>query len=324
MKKTRFTICFIVMALCGYTLNAQTPILTNGDFEEWSDNMPEGWKTISIPMLGISSSVAKTEDSQSGLYAVELETKEHQFMGEDIILPGILTNADVNLMALFQVLEEMEQMDSMDMLQILDMITPYITGGTPITGTPVSFDGYYKYAPSEGSDQCFIMALFFGNDATGKRTAAGIAMHVDSVASDVYKAFSVPYMLIPSEETITPNEVVVAFMSSFSMDDQGGPLRGGSRLQVDNVSLTISPVGLSDTGNDEVKSIVYPNPSDGTIRITGCEGKNTSVQVTDLEGRIVLEKENYNGEAMNLPVSGNYLIQVIQNRNSTVHKVTVK
>lgn len=324
MKKTRFLIFYAALALCGSALNAQTSVLTNGDFEEWRGNMPQDWKTISIPMTGISSSVARTEDSQSGLYAVELTTTAHQFMGEDIILPGIITNADVNLMALIGVLEEIEQMDSIDMLHILDMVTPCITGGSRIEGTPVALEGYYKYTPSKGPDHCVMMALFLGNNAAGKRTAAGIAMHVDSVASNEYKFFSAPYVLIPSEETITPNEAVVIFMSSFSMDDQTGPLDGGSKLKVDNISLTINPVGLSAIDNEGVQSIVYPNPSTGTIRITGCEEKSALVQVTDLEGRIVLTKENYNGEPINLPVAGSYLVKVIQDEFSTVHKVTVK
>lgn len=327
MKMKNFIAGFIMLllGLSNTALNAQNSVLPNGDFESWNSNLPAGWKTLSIPMVGIISSVAKTNDAQSGLAAVELKTKTASVMGtEEVTIPGLLTNADIDVMALMQVLSTWEQSDSVSLSDLFTQLVPCITGGTFISGTPTSFNGYYKYTPSGTTDYCFLLSLFLGNNAAGMRTVVGISMHIDSVASDTYKEFSAPYVAMPLQETIQPNEVVVLLLSSFvNMDQDDSPV-SGSKLKVDNVSLVINSVELPIVSSEKTNLVVYPNPSSGTFRLTGYDGQSIAIQVTDIKGRTMLEKENYRGESLSLPSAGIYFVKVIGKEFSTVRKITIK
>lgn len=66
MKKTLLLLC---AAFATMTAFAQTNLISNGDFETWTDNTPDNWKSTTTAS---SATLSKSTDAHSGSYSVEV------------------------------------------------------------------------------------------------------------------------------------------------------------------------------------------------------------------------------------------------------------
>ena len=90
MKKLLLSLIATFVASVSF---AQTELLTNGSFEEWTDDYPTAWKSAST--ASSSATVAKSTDARTGTYAVEIKgiaSSNKRLASEEITLkPGTYT-----------------------------------------------------------------------------------------------------------------------------------------------------------------------------------------------------------------------------------------
>lgn len=90
MKKLLLSLIATFVASVSF---AQTELLTNGSFEEWTDDYPTAWKSAST--ASTSATVAQSTDARTGTYAVEIKgiaTSNKRLASKEITLkPGTYT-----------------------------------------------------------------------------------------------------------------------------------------------------------------------------------------------------------------------------------------
>ncbi|MBQ2460340.1 MAG: hypothetical protein II505_06665, partial [Bacteroidaceae bacterium] len=64
MKKILLTLFAALMAVAGW---AQTELLTNGNFESWTDGQPDHWKSTNTAS---NATLEQSTDAHAGSYAV--------------------------------------------------------------------------------------------------------------------------------------------------------------------------------------------------------------------------------------------------------------
>jgi subtilisin-like proprotein convertase family protein len=111
----------------------------------------------------------------------------------------------------------------------------------------------------------------------------------------------------------------------------------GITSDINSITLNICSTGLIPSLSVQNNSLedfkIYPNPSEGQFTISGLNtnGENISIEVYDLQGRLVLKK-NYNDNGsdfaktinLNQNSSGIYLLKLTQGQNSEVKKLIVR
>lgn len=100
-------------------------------------------------------------------------------------------------------------------------------------------------------------------------------------------------------------------------------VNGSVMVYKEDVSRTTSLTLFSDIEQivSDLAYKVFPNPSNGIFNIQ-CQGKN-NIQVFDLNGKIVMEKQIENSGQINLIQKGTYIIQLNNGKTNTSQKVVV-
>jgi len=146
----------------------------------------------------------------------------------------------------------------------------------PVTGTPSSFTGWYKFGPQAAGDLLSISITVV--DAGGGLVAGGILQYTE--AQDTYAQFSVPL-------TAFNTNVAATATLSFGISGAGGSPTAGSWFLIDDLELG------TGTGIGEVATSVmavgqaYPQPAATEVRVplTLTKASHISAQVFDLQGR---------------------------------------
>ena len=172
-------------------LNAQN--IPNGDFENWTGDIPDGWDTSNENVLGMAqftNVTAETIGAPSGTTAAKVTSTTENIFGTDITLPGILTLGDF-------VLDVGNQ-------------TASINGGIPFPHRPTAIKGYYKALPVGDDVPMIAVGLSLWNETTNQRDTIGFAFgEYDQVVSE-WTQFEIPIQWETSEIPDTMNIIIAS------------------------------------------------------------------------------------------------------------------
>jgi hypothetical protein len=256
-------------------VGASTPF-PNGDFEVWNSltsEEPDDWFTSNVfTLMAGGTSVTKTTDSHDGDYAIQIENT--LTIWDDTL--GLITNGN--------------------------FLEDGPIGGMPVTQTPDVLSGYYKYMPVDEDTALAGVFLYHYNEALGySELLEENFMYL--LPTDVYLPFElqVEYTDIPLPDTVN-----IAFASG-NTDELGASVGLGSTLIVDELSITYKPYSaIGEEKNPEIVKI-FPNPASDQLFIKFIEfpGRNTTLNIMDSKGKVVLEKniENHSNKILELNVS---------------------
>ncbi|MFH0866164.1 MAG: hypothetical protein V1904_08210 [Bacteroidota bacterium] len=131
--KRKITLLFSLMLCLSINLSAQAPV-PNGNMENWADSITcQNWTTNNYNIGGFIyySFVHQSTDAHGGTYAAEIKTINIPVLGN---MSGIMTLGSYNLLT-------------------------GISGGIPISGKPVTLEGYLKYAPINNDTMAIIVVM---------------------------------------------------------------------------------------------------------------------------------------------------------------------
>jgi hypothetical protein len=194
----------------------------------------------------------------------------------------------------------------------------------PVTSTPSTFTGWYKFGPQSAGDLLSISVTVV--DAGGGLVAAGIQQYTDAQAS--YAQFSVPLVAYNANAAATAT-------ISFGISGTGGNPTVGSWFLIDDLELA------TGTGiGEEATSVMgvgqpYPQPAFTEVRVplSLSKASHISAQVFDLQGRAlhtVVDQVLAPGEhvlSWSLPTEladGQYVLRLMDGNAVTVRPLVVQ
>lgn len=270
--------------------------LPNSSFEFWTDEGSQEadawWSTNAFNLFfGESPKVTPSFDCHSGTHAVRIETFRVDLGGGDNTYGYVLLNA-------------------------------HIGDGGPVGGVPYTLStlnpeisGFYKYAPV-GSDSALVYAQFSKyNTSTHETDSVGTFFFFLPLAP-TYTPFAFQPAL-----SILPDTVLIGFAASDVRP--GAPhAQTGSVLYVDDVKVS-DPVAVIELMPEEAFR-VYPNPSAGEVWLDFGDQEVLSVQVYDLNGRLVAGVQAPQSPLrLNLP-AGCFVVRMTGNSGVVAKRVVVE
>lgn len=283
-------ILWIAIGFVGTTAMAQIP---NYGFEDWETvgnyEVPTGWATMN-GLSGTSfNSCTKSTDhypENVGQYSVRLEnnTALSQLTGSfGTIATGSFTYP----------------------------LAPEFA----LESDPTSFNGYYKYAPLNGDEAWFTVALFNnGVQVANEQFTSGTAVND-------WTAFSIPLTGYGTADS--------AFFMAFAFKPQSqidGP-NGNSVLYLDNLSFDEAITGIESL-EGSIYLGVYPNPCYDMVTVTVKDATliNAQVYITSLQGALISQYV-LQTETTRLDVSrfstGIYLLSVVTDGGVKTQRMSV-
>lgn len=194
----------------------------------------------------------------------------------------------------------------------------------PVTGTPGSFTGWYKFGPQAAGDLLSISITVV--DAGGGLVAGGILQYTES--QDTYAQFNVPMTAFNTNAAATAT-------LSFGISGAGGSPTAGSWFLIDDLELgTGTGIGEEATSMMAVGQ-AYPQPAATEVRVplTLTKASHISAQVFDLQGRAlhtVVDQVLAPGEHLlswSLPMEladGQYVLRLMDGNAVTVRPLVVQ
>jgi hypothetical protein len=251
--KHLFTLLFCLSTI---VLAAQN--ITNGDFENWTDNgtykVPVGWKTNTSTFIAFGETVYDTSDAQSGDSAAVVQTILAS--GTSNYYAGILTNGSI-------------RNDSLGL------------DGTAINYRPESFNGYYKYDAAPG-DKALVVLYMYRFDAGLNRDSLIASGNARLGPAATYQQFGFQILNTDSLETSfpVPDSYVILITSTDSLNSPQP-----SKLTIDNLSF--EGIVSTPTVLDLADVSVYPNPVVDHFVVNSPNHAISSVVILNAEGRQV-------------------------------------
>ena len=210
-------ILFTIASFVFTGIYSQTQI-TNGNFEDWTNNEADGWNS-SISLIGTLYTAAQSSDAYQGNSAAELESQS--IFGQ--FVPGLITLGEI------------------------DIENVSIKGGIPFTDRPTGISYFFKYAPVNNDTSYMISILTKWNEIMLETDTIGMTAYFTSNLIDTYTQVALPY-IYNSEDT--PDTINIIFLSS------GFTGNTGSTLLIDSVAMeygtVVSPtlcIPASDTSS---------------------------------------------------------------------------
>ena len=259
MKKLVLT--FIAFICIGNFANGQT--IPNNAFELWNSQtsifgfeLPENWIPVSNSIaLSFGSpgpvSVSKNNNGRSG-FALQLSTVNYQ----NAAYRGVAYSG------------------TLDFSKIASLSD--IKGGYPFTAKPSVFKGFFKYTSVE-NDSATIATFLTKFNGTSRDT---IAKAVFSIKNNIteFTEFSVQFSY--SNPGIDPDTCIIAAVSS------GSAPKVGSTLVIDDLSFEGNFLNAFKPQLTNFTK-AYPNPASEVLVLSNVPAKAASVEVTDIQGRII-------------------------------------
>lgn len=262
-------------------LNAQIP---NNGFENWtttgSYEEPAGWATFNPACAGPFYSATKSTGhypASVGNYSIRVEnnTSLTQFTGW---FGMAITNAfDYPFKPAF-----------------------------PVTGSPTSLCGYYKYN-SLNNDSMFIRIVFFQNSIQ-----LGYNTFVIGVSASSWTSFILP-LTYPSADSAT-----LYFSALWFSSQTSGP-KGNSVLYVDNLSFDNLISSAPEQTFQKASFSIYPNPASEmlTLNIEDLGAGDLTLNIYNVMGTLVkseLLKQSISGNQLQINIgdlsNGFYMVEM--------------
>ncbi len=304
---------FLVAAMAFCTTYAQQ--FTNGNFEAWSGNSPQGWNSLGYMGFNLCD-INKSSDANGGNTAVRIAPKPlpsviAAMVGADMVVPGFLTNATVNMQAIIDLFTSGGDED-IDFTP--EVIMNLLHDGLRLNEQPSSISGYYKFNEMDTANDIFLLqALLFAGEGE-ERQIVGMGIFTNDpemMKSEGYASFTMELNKLsetPATELIflalvgTDEENTAANMASLLLDD----------LTI-NYNTGLEKLDLTS------RLAIYPNPCSGDFRLNAPAG--SSVRITDALGRSVKNIESYDNGTISLENKGIYFVNI---DNKQVGKLIVR
>ncbi|MBI5540552.1 MAG: T9SS type A sorting domain-containing protein [Bacteroidia bacterium] len=232
------------------------PIQMNGDFELWQNQtfeVPDSWYTETE----IGEGLAKTNDANSGSYAIELQTYLGNQNSQPVARSGRIStgyypnncNGNCNQQ-----------------------------GGYPYSNQIDTLTFFYKYFPS-GSDTAIVQLNFKNNHINFWGNS------IELFASSSYQYIEFPFSLPQA-----PDSTIISIYSSNWQDTLLSFV--GSSLIIDELHFKSQPLGTNIMSNFINNNIItlYPNPFRSTVTIeinSKIDVLGTELMIIDLTGKEV-------------------------------------
>ncbi len=259
----RASLTISLLSVCLFA-NAQ---FNNGGFEDLnSQAMPQYWQgdlhifAITVDSNGVfqvdsvvydaGSDYALSTDAHSGQYAIELRNA-YNYTQDEALVGRVHANSDTTNYQGF----------------------PLVT--VPVTQRPASIGFWAKYAPlADDSAQVTVTVL----DEAESTIGTGLLTIGGTVSQ--YTAFDVP--------VIYSTEDVAAFIQlTFANATFGGTASFGTRLLIDDVSVTFTPDAVNEAVLPASSLSVFPVPADAQCTVRPKDGAQVlSIAVLCADGRI--------------------------------------
>ena len=291
---------FLIAAMAFCTTYAQQ--FTNGNFESWSGNSPQGWNSLGYMGFNLCD-ISKSSDAHSGNAAVKIVPKP---------LPSIIASmVGVNMEAVIDLFTNNGDEDT-DFSP--EVIMNLLHDGLRLNEQPSSISGYYKFNEMDTANDIFLLqALLFAGEGEERQI---VGMGTFSEMPDLLKSADyLPFEIelinltgIPATELIflalvgTDEENTAANMASLLLDD----------LTI-NYNTGLEKLDLTS------QIAIYPNPCSGDFRLNAPAG--SSVRITDALGRSVKNIESYDNGTISLENKGIYFVNI---DNKQVGKLIVR
>ncbi|MGE0561102.1 MAG: T9SS type A sorting domain-containing protein [Flavobacteriales bacterium] len=275
-----------IAALITATAVAQT----NPDFELWapttvSPSNPVGWETYNGGNFGApNGTTEETTDPGEGLKSVKMETKTGfaAILGVDTLGGTISLNGD--------------------------LLNNKFVKGIPYTSQPTSVSFMVKNAPVNADTAVFVVQLMQGGQLLG---IAGVNVP-DVLPSWTPATLNFTYLLPGAPDTM----IILATSSKATIYSTPKKAQPGSTFWLDDIVMNF-PVGVKEALFSE-RVLAYPNPASTSIRFDLNNNKATSINVTDITGKVVknitVTSNIVDVSVYDLP-TGLYIYQVYNNEN---------
>lgn len=304
---------FLIAAMAFCTTYAQQ--FTNGNFESWSGNSPQGWNSLGYMGFNLCD-ISKSADANGGNSAVRIAPKPlpsviAAMVGADMVVPGFLTNATVNMQAIIDLFTSGGDED-IDFTP--EVIMSLLQGGLSLNEQPTSISGYYKFDQKDAeNDMFFLQALLVASEGDQKQIVGTGTFTSDPemMKSEGYASFTME--LVKLSETPATELIFIALVSG----DENNTTADLSSLLLDD--LTISYASGLEKLNAGSQVAIYPNPCSGDFRLNAPAG--SSVRITDALGRSVKNIESYDNGTISLENKGIYFVNI---DNKQVGKLIVR
>lgn len=236
-------VCLMALAfVLNATIYAQN--VPNGGFENWTLQVvyedPENWITLNmLGALGAPATVVQSTDAHTGNYAALLETVETDMGGDGIAdtLPGTMT------LGLFDISGE----------------TP---SGAPVSGTPDTLAGWFKFLPQGNDGFGLAVTMSRWNTATQSREIVGYGDFMNTAEFSQYARVAIPIEYYTED---APDTVEIQILNSI------GTTTPGTQLFVDD--LTLKEMSTASISTPDVFSVsCFPNPADAMLTINSPVG----------------------------------------------------
>lgn len=285
MKKKLLIIVYSVL-LCIQT-KAQTPLFFEDEnFEIWDSSQgylnPANWYSLNtLTVFGFEPTLERTTDAHGGNFAVKLQSKDHNVLGE---LSGVVTTGpliDANGNADFSKIK------------------------IPYTFRPTRFRFYYHADPEPGDSCIMALVLTRKNLALQRIDTVGMALFTVGDSSATYALADIEVVY---QSPLPPDSVFI--IASSSMD--GFNPTPGSTFYLDDIRIIGGSNGLAEP--NWLQWGIYPNPAKQFINV---ESTNKGIiTVYDLFGKLMMVQEvNQGSNKFDIHTlnCGIYLVQISDN-----------
>lgn len=194
----------------------------------------------------------------------------------------------------------------------------------PVTGTPTTFTGWYKFGPQAAGDLLSISVTVV--DAGGGLVAAGIQQYTDAQAT--YAQFSVPLVAYNTNAAATGT-------ISFGISGTGGSPTVGSWFLLDDLELATGTGIGEESAWERAVGYPYPQPATTEVRVPFrvSQASRITAQVFDLQGRelhTLIDQVQAPGEhvlSWSLPTAladGQYVLRLMDGNAVTARPLVVQ
>lgn len=308
MKKLLLLLSATVLSVA-YS-NAQTTA-PNGGFETWQTrtllfnpltplDVPTSWSTFDSLanslnfLLGQTTSIQKTVTKSttvknSGTMSAVLTTKTFSSLGA---VPGILTNATVNLDASFNLT---------------------FSGGAPITQRVSVASAYLKYAPATADSGSFAVEII--NRTLGVDSIIGSGGVQFSVLANFTKV-NVPITYITTN--------LPANLIRFYFTNSNDTVQNSSTLYVDDVTYTTT-TGITEALMNDIEIKAYPNPASNVLTVNATSDDALLFELYAIDGKILKTTSFSKTTQVNVAdlASGLYLYTVKNKDQAILKKASI-
>lgn len=198
-----------------------------------------------------------------------------------------------------------------------DIYSAVTKGGTPFVYTPTAIEGFYRYDTTSTvtENDSAVVEVFlkkYNNINQSIDTVAHGIVHLP--ATDLTQGlipFQIPIMnLLPG---VSPDSIVITLQSSINGNCEQNGSANCLYLYVDDLSAMLSAGIQVPIFNPKVQ--FWPNPVIDMLSITIPEQNKATVSITDLAGKVVLERQIMATDQLNLEAlkSGAYILNTTIN-----------